>query len=424
MARASTKAAAASGSATLDQVMARLEAVYKDDTELFPDLTAAKQIDVIPSPSAIINAISGIGGMPRGRMVEIHGPFSSGKTTIAIEECVACQQADPGHRVAYIDFEHAFDAVYGRKLGLNLGKDQFIFAQPTYFEQGAEIIDMLVSNNLVDMVVIDSAAAMTPKADLLGEIDKDGGGQKGTQAALMARFLDRITKKLNRGRKPCLVLINQTRAVINIGGRPDPRAEKEQAAGGNGIKFYASQRYKLEIISQEGDENRNTGGKGTDQIYTQNRVRVTCVKNKLAPPFMRGSLVIEYGKGINNILSIGELAEAKLGIMSGAGFFKYEGDKPTNSFSCRGREAFLEMLGSNPDLQQEIERKVIEAIQAEHAASLGLEKISVAGKAKEVQSTAGTLTLTDDEEDEVISDLSQEPGQGPGGFGLEVQDID
>jgi len=259
----------------------------------------------------------------------------------------------------------------------------------------------------VDVIVIDSAAAMTPKSILDGSFDEEGGSQKGTQAALMSQFLEKITKKINKGKKPALILINQTRAVINIGGRPQKNAPKEQAAGGNGIKFYSSIRLGLEIVHNEGDELRGT--KGTDQVYTQNRVRVTCTKNKLAPPFMRGTLVIEYGKGINNIVSIAELAEARLGIMSGAGFFKYDGDTPATTFSCRGREAFQAELISNPALQKEIEHKVLESIKAEHAASLGIDSIKVSGYAKEIDSGSGTLVLTDDDE------------TGPG---LEFEDVD
>jgi len=372
------------------EVRKRLEKKYRDSTELFPDFTSVKQIEVIPSPSAIINAVTGIGGMPRGRVTEIHGPYSSGKTTVAIEICASAQQNDKNATVLFLDYEHAFDAIYARHLGLSLSEEQFVFAQPEYFEQGAVIVDAFLEQGLVDIIVIDSCAAMTPKTELEGEWDSEGGSQKGLQAALMAQFLAKATKKLSRGRKPALVLINQTRAVIDIGGRPQRNAPKEKPAGGNALKFYTSIRLELEIIRLEGEENRGT--KGTDQVYTQNRVRVTCVKNKLAPPFMRGSIVIEYGKGINDILSIAELAEARLGIMSGAGFFKYEGDTTETSFSCRGRDAFQELLKGNPTLKQEIEKKVLENIKQEHAKALGIGEIKTAGKAKEVE--GGTLTLS------------------------------
>lgn len=394
----------------IQSIRDRIEKRYKDSTELFPDFTSVKEIDVIASPAVIINAVTGIGGFPRGRVSEIHGPFSSGKTTIAIECCAEAQRRDPNAVALYIDYEHAFDATYAHKLGADLSPDRFIFAQPEYFEQGAMIIDAFVEAGLVDIIVIDSAAAMTPKSILDGSWDDEGGSQKGAQAALMSQFLEKITKKIGRGRKPALVLINQTRAVINIGGRPQKNAPKEQAAGGNAIKFYTSLRLELEIVGKEGDENRGT--KGTDQVYTQNKVRVTCVKNKLAPPFMRGVIVIEYGKGIDNLASIAELAEAKLGIMSGAGFFKYEGEIPETSFSCRGREAFMDQLKGSPALQLEIETKVLAAIREEHSKALGIGTVKSAGKAKEI---AG---------DVIRLDRGESPPPSGDGLGLDVEDIE
>lgn len=404
--------------AAIQAIRDRLEKKYAASTELFPDFTSIKKIETIPSPSAIVNAVTGIGGLPRGRMTEIYGPFSSGKTTIATEVAAEAQKADPKAVVLYLDYEHAFDATYAHKLGVDLNPSRFIFAQPDYFEQGAQIVSDYVQAGLVDMIVIDSAAAMTPKSILDGSFDDEGGSQKGTQAALMAVFLDKITKMINKGRKPALVIINQTRAVINIGGRPQKNAPKEQAAGGNALKFYASIRLELEIVNSEGDENRGT--KGTDQIYTQNRVRVTAVKNKLAPPFVRGVLVIEYGKGINNIVSIAELAEARLGIMSGAGFFKYEGDTPGTTLSCRGREAFQGHLESNPELRKEIEKKVLESIRAEHAASLGIDEIKVSGQAKSLDD-ANVMVLSDDydEDPESQSDI---PSALEAGDGLAFKD--
>jgi len=376
----------------LTKVRKKLETRYKDSTELFPDFTTVKEIEVYPSPSAIINSIMGIGGLPRGRVTEIHGPYSSGKTTIATEIAAELQVTDPNSVVLFLDYEHAWDAVYARKLGMDLSDDRLIFSQPEYFEQGAAVVDAFVSHDLVDLIIIDSAAAMTPKAELEGEFDPTKGGtQKGLQAALMSQFLSVLTKKIPRGRKPAMLILNQTRAVINIGGPPRKNAPKEKPAGGNALKFYTSIRLLLEILVSEGAENRGT--KITDQVYTQNRVRVTCIKNKLAPPWMRGELVMEYGTGVNNIISIGELAEAHLGIMSGSGYFKYDGDKAETSFSCRGREAFLDLLLKNPELQKEIELKVLATIRQKHAESLGIETIKASGHAKEIEGEAGVLYL-------------------------------
>jgi recombination protein RecA len=383
--------------ATVADIRKKLEKLYKDDIELFPDLTTIKACPVVKSPSAIINAVTGIGGFPRGRMTEVFGPFSSGKTTIVTETIAETQRENPDARALLLDYEQAWDAMYARKLGTDLNPDRLIWAQPTYFEQGADIAIEMVREELVDMIVIDSAAAMTPRSEMEGKMDIEGGTQKGTQASLMARFLERITKMINRGRKPALVILNQTRANIQIGGPRQKNAPREQSAAGNAIKFYASMRLELEIIAPEGETGRGT--KGTDQVYTQNRVRVKTIKNKLAPPHIRGNIVIEYGKGINNIVSVAELAEAKLGIMSGSGYFNYAGDTPETNLSCRGREVFQERLTQNPALLHEIEGKVLATIRQEHAEALGLDEIKQGGNAKEME--PGTLTLTDapDQED-------------------------
>jgi recombination protein RecA len=371
------------------QLRARLEKKYKDSTELFQSLNVSLETPVIKTKSAIINAVTGIGGLPRGRVTEIFGPFSSGKTTIATEVIASCHEAAEGTALL-IDYEHAFDAVYGKKLGIDLNPDRFIWSQPSYFEQGADIALDFVDAGAVDLIVIDSAAAMTPRSDMEGVMDVEGGTQKGTQAALMARFLERLTKKISKGRKPAVVIINQMRAVINIGGRPKPGAPKEQSAASNAIKFYSSMRLELDFMGSEGDANR--GSKGTDQVYTQNRIRITAVKNKLAPPFMRGQFVIEYGKGINNLASIAELAEARMGIMSGSGYFNYKGRTSETSVVCRGRDAFLQHLKDHPATAEEIEDAVLTIIKDEHAKSLGLDKIEVSGKAKELEENPG-LTL-------------------------------
>jgi len=370
------------------QIRARMEKKYKDSTELFQSLNTAVECPVIPTKSTIINAVSGIGGLPRGRVTEIFGPFSSGKTTIATEVIASCHEA-AGGTALLIDYEHAFDAIYGKKLGIDLNPDRFIWSQPEYFEMGADIALDFVDSGAVDLVVIDSAAAMTPRSDMEGIMDVEGGTQKGTQAALMARFLERLTKKISKGRKPAVVIINQMRAVINIGGRPQKNAPKEQSAASNAIKFYSSLRLELAFLGSEGDEARGT--KGTDQVYTRNKIRITAVKNKLAPPFMRGEFVIEYGKGINNLASIAELAEAKLGIMAGAGFFNYKGRTTETSVACRGRDAFLQHLKDHPATANEIEDAVLSLLKDEHAKSLGLDKIEVIGKAKELEDNPGLV---------------------------------
>lgn len=379
-----------SGKDQIAQIKKRLELAYKDSTELFPDFTTVKEIGVISSNSTIIDAVTGIGGFPRGRVTEVYGPESTGKTTFAIGASVACQEQ--GGTVLFQDFEHAFDARYAHKLGLNLNSEKFIFCQPEHFEQGAAIAYQFVDAGLVDLIVCDSAAAMIPKAELEGEADAKQG--IGVQARLMSMFLNKITKKLPRGRKPALIIVNQTRMHIDV---KNPRLNAEGSAAGKAMKFYASIRLELEIVRKEGESQRGKADQGTDQVYTQNRVRITAVKNKLASPFIRGSLVLEYGKGINNLVSVAELAEAKLGIMSGAGFFKYQGDSEATSFSCRGREAFLELLEANEPLMKELETKVLGAIKQDHARALGLTgSLESSGAAKEIEEV-GTVVLSSEE---------------------------
>lgn len=355
-----------------------LEKKYKDSTEVFPDFSTRKRIEAITSGSTLVDAVTGVGGFPRGRLTELYGGYSTGKTTIATQGSAAAQRTDSSAVVLYVDYEHAFDAVYAHKLGVDLSPDRFIFCQPDYFEQGDAVIDAFVTEGLVDFIVVDSAAAMTPLEDLEGKIESTG--RIGLQAQLMSRMLSRLTKKISRGRKPALVIVNQTRMKIDT---KNARNNGEQSAAGSAIKFYASVRLQLENLSGEGDTER---GKGiTDQVYTQNRVRITAIKNKVAPPWMRGQFTIEFGKGINNILSIAELAEQRLQIMSGAGFFNYKGDSPETSFTCRGRENFQQLLHVNQALLAELETKVLNSMQEEQSRELGILVSSSTEAAKEIE---------------------------------------
>lgn len=362
----------ASDLAAIVKIRKALEKKFSDTTELFPDFTTRPNIAVIPTRSAILNTVTGLGGIPRGRVTEIFGAESSGKTTIATELVAELQRRDPNGMAMYVDYEHAFDHSYAHALGVDLNLDRFIFVQPDNFEQGDLIIDEFITNNIPDIIIIDSAAAMTPKDEMEGKADEKT--RIGLQSQLMSKMLGRITKKLSRGRKPALVILNQVRTKINI---KDPRQTGPDSAGGHALRFYASIRIKLENIGGEGDENRNSSGQGTDQIYTRSKVRITCIKNKLAPPFMRGQVVIDYGTGINNVISIGELAESKLGIMSGSGFYKYSGDTPGTSLNLRGRDLFHQELMKNSALCRELEGKVLAKIQEQMTKGLGLRKITL-----------------------------------------------
>jgi recombination protein RecA len=209
------------------------------------------------------------------------------------------------------------------------------------------------------------------------------------QSLLMMQ--SRLTKKISKGRKPAMLMVNQTRTRIDT---KNARNNGEQSAANNAIKFYSSVRLSLEIVVSEGDSGRSSKD-ATDQLYTSNRVRITAIKNKLAPPWIRGQFTIQYGKGVNNLVSVAELAEQKLGIMSGAGFFSYKGDSPETTFSCRGREAFQAMLSENSALFRELERKVLVAMSEEQAKSLGVSGLVRGEAAKELEGASPVLVLED-----------------------------
>lgn len=379
----------------IQELRRKLEKKYKDSTEIFPDFTTVRQIEVVPTGSTIIDAVTGLGGFPRGRLTEVYGGFSTGKTTLAVQGLSALQKEKRDAVGLYVDYEHAFDAGYAHNgLGLDLNPDRFIFVQPDYFEQGDQVIDSFVTEGLVDYVVIDSAAAMTPLIEMTGEIDdKEGGmGPLGTQARLMSRMLTRLTKKISKGRKPALVMINQTRARIDL---KNPRKSGEQSAAGNAIRFYASVRLELENITGEGKDLSNAKAT-TDQMYTRNRVRVTCIKNKLAPPWMRGTFAIDYGKGVNNAASIGELAEQKLGLINSGGFYAYAGDTPETTIKGRGRDEFLHHVMTNHALFRELEKKVLDRMREEQATNLGIVNLTKGEAAKDnfEHEDSSTLVLT------------------------------
>jgi len=295
-------------------------------------LSDAPAIGVIPSSSPIINKVTGIGGFPRGRITEIFGPDSTGKTTIAIEVIAECQRLMPESVCSYFDFDHAFDPSYARNLGLKIDDPaRFIFVRPDYFEQGDKILDSFLNKGALDLAIIDSAPAMTPKVDVEGAMHKVDRSA-GLQAHLMSRFLNRIKKKLNRGRGCALLILNQTRMKSNF---QNHGASREDAAGGQALRICSSLRLRLEMV--RGDRNMRElyeGAVAIEQVYTC--VRVMAVKNKLAFPFRRGTFVIAAGHGIDNVASVAELTEAKLGIGSGTASSTTKAINPQATFSCRG----------------------------------------------------------------------------------------
>ncbi len=291
-------------------------------------------VDVIPSGSLMLDVALGVGGYPRGRVIEIYGPESSGKTTFALTAIAETQKR--GGRAAFIDAEHAIDPVYAQKLGVDI--DELILSQPDSGEQALEIADMLVKSQAIDLVVVDSVAALVPQAELDGEM---GDSQVGMQARLMSKALRKITGSLNKA-SCSIIFINQLREKVGVVyGNP------ETTPGGRALKFYSSVR--LEVRRGEAIKN------GTELIG--NAVNIKIVKNKVAPPFKSCSIDLFYGQGISKENEIIDLA-AKFDVVKKSGtWYEYNGEK-----LGQGRENAKKTLMQNDALFNEIEVKVKEKI--------------------------------------------------------------
>ena len=294
-----------------------------------------EDVPVIPSGSVGLNVALGVGGYPRGRVIEIYGPESSGKTTLAIHAMAEVQKQ--GGIAAIIDAEHAFDRFYAEKLGVDT--NELLIAQPDCGEQALDIADELIRSAAVDLVVIDSVAALTPKAEIEGDM---GDNRVGLQARLMSQALRKLTATINKTNTTC-IFINQLREKIGVMfGNP------ETTTGGNALKFYASVRLDIRKASQikEGDE------------VIGNQVRVKVVKNKVAPPFKKTEFDLMFNEGISRV---GELVDmgTEYGILTKSGsWYSYDGNK-----LAQGRDAVKNVLRDNPDLAEEIENKIMKALK-------------------------------------------------------------
>ncbi len=295
-----------------------------------------EDIDVIPSGSLGLDLALGVGGYPRGRVIEIFGPESSGKTTLALHAMAEAQKA--GGIAAFIDAEHAFDRFYASNLGVDI--DNLIISQPDYGEQALEIADNLISSGAVDIVVIDSVAALTPKSEIEGEM---GDSKMGLHARLMSQALRKLTATINKTH--CTVIfINQLREKIGVMfGNP------ETTTGGNALKFYASVRL---------DIRRRTQIKDGDKVLG-NRAKVKVVKNKVAPPFQTTEFDIMYGLGVSKVGEILDLG-VELDIIKKSGSWFSYGDTKLG----QGRDAVKALIGDNPELADELEAKITEMIKA------------------------------------------------------------
>jgi len=287
---------------------------------------ASQKVEVIPTGSPALDIAVGVSGYPRGRVVEIFGPESSGKTTLTLHAIASCQAR--GGIAAFIDAEHALDPTYAGKLGVKL--DELLVSQPDYGEQALEIVETLVSSGAVDLVVVDSVAALVPRAELQGDM---GEMPVGLQARLMSQALRKLTGVAHKNRA-CVIFINQLRQKIGVTFGPS-----ETTTGGNALKFYASLRLDVRKIG--------VLKKGDDEIGTRAKVRV--VKNKLAPPFRQVELELMFNKGISAVGDILDLAESR-GVLTKSGAWISFGEERLG----QGREKAREMLEANPALAERL----------------------------------------------------------------------
>ena len=315
----------------LELTLDKLDKAYGKGTVMKMGDNIVENVEVISSGSLGLDYALGVGGYPRGRVVEIYGPESSGKTTLTLHAIAECQKA--GGIAAFIDAEHAFDRYYAKNLGVNI--DDLIISQPDHGEQALEIADNLIRSGAIDIVVVDSVAALTPKSEIEGEM---GDSKMGLHARLMSQALRKLTSSISKTN--CTVIfINQLREKIGI-----MFGNQEPTTGGNALKFYASVRL---------DIRRSTQIKDNNGVVTGNKTRVKVVKNKVAPPFKTVEFDIMYGIGISRI---GELidkgVESEIIAKSGS-WFSYD-----NTKLGQGRDAVKKLLDDNPELAEEIEEKI------------------------------------------------------------------
>lgn len=323
----------------LKLTMDKIEKDFGKGSVMMMNEKSDQQMEVVSTGSIGLDVALGIGGLPRGRVVEIYGPEASGKTTIAIHVIAEAQKK--GGMCAIIDAEHAFDSAYAQRLGVDV--DNLLISQPDYGEQGLEIADRLILSGALDVVVIDSVAALVPKGELEGEM---GDSKMGLQARLMSQALRKLTATISKTNTIC-IFINQLREKIGVMfGNP------ETTTGGNALKFYASVRLDIRRLAQIKDGEEAVG----------NRVKVKVVKNKVAPPFRNAEFDIIFGEGISKTGEILDMG-VELGIVQKSGsWFSYNNDK-----LGQGRDAVKQLLVDNPELAKEIETKIREKIKEAQA---------------------------------------------------------
>ena len=322
----------------LQAAMAKIEKDFGRGSIMKLGDQQVENVEVIPTGSLALNAALGVGGYPKGRIIEIYGPESSGKTTLAIHAIAEAQRA--GGIAAFIDAEHAFDRFYAAKLGVNV--DELLISQPDNGEQALEIADQLIRSSAIDIIVIDSVAALTPKAEIEGDM---GDNKVGLQARLMSQALRKLTSNISRTNTTC-IFINQLREKIGVMfGNP------ETTTGGNALKFYASVRMDIRRVTTLKDGDTPIG----------NQVRVKVVKNKVAPPFRKAEFEITFGEGISRAGEVVDLG-VELGIIKKSGSWFSYGESRLG----QGRDAVKKVIKDNPELSAEIEAQIAEALSKQN----------------------------------------------------------
>lgn len=321
----------------LQSAMSKIEKDFGKGSIMKLGDETTENVEVIPTGSIGLNAALGVGGYPRGRIIEIYGPESSGKTTLAIHAIAEAQKL--GGIAAFIDAEHAFDRFYAEKLGVDV--DNLLISQPDNGEQALEIADQLIRSSAIDIIVIDSVAALTPKKEIEGDM---GDSAVGLHARLMSQALRKLTATISKTKTTC-IFINQMREKIGIMfGNP------ETTTGGNALKFYASVRI---------DIRKSTQIKDGEQVFG-NLTKVKVVKNKVAPPFRKCEFDIMFGEGISKVGEIIDLGVEYNIIQKSGSWFSYQESK-----LAQGRDATKDLLRDNPELCEELEAKIMEAIRNE-----------------------------------------------------------
>ena len=321
----------------LNSTLEKLDKMYGKGAVMKLGDSAIDNIEVISTGSIGLDAALGVGGYPRGRIIEIYGPESSGKTTLAIHAIAEAQKQ--GGLAAFIDAEHAFDRFYAEKLGVNTS--ELLVSQPDNGEQALEIADNLIRSGAIDIIVIDSVAALTPKSEIEGDM---GDSKMGLQARLMSQAMRKLTATISKT-KCCCIFINQLREKIGVMfGNP------ETTTGGNALKFYASVRLDIRRQSQIKD----------GDVASGNHVKVKIVKNKVAPPFRFAEFDILFGEGISKIGELIDIGVEKGIIKKSGSWFSYNDSK-----LGQGRDTVKQVLADNPELADEIEQKVRESLMTE-----------------------------------------------------------